>query len=192
MRRAARFPLAMPGAAIVLSRPAGCTGNIIDPTPTLTLTPMAGHRACPTTIPDQPTNQCSRLKNLYLTCGGDGMLHSSVSGGSGSAITLGASLDEGSVLSAVLAVANCQGGPREGVTYSGQASTPAFGPPCISQSKTVYSQFRFGNPLYAGFEGLAKGKLHETLDEQALSAFVDQVGLAKPATPRCSFWRQFP
>jgi len=185
MKRAARFPLAMDGGAIVLSRPAGCTGNIIDPTPTLTLT-------CPTTITDQPTNQCSRLKNMSLACGGNGMLHCSVSGGSGSAIALGASLDDRSELSAVLVVANCQDGPREGVTYTGRASTPAFGPPCISQSKNVYSQFRFGNPLYAGFEGLAKGKLHETLDEQALSAFVDQVGLAKPATPSCSFWRQLP
>ena len=69
---------------------------------------------------------------------------------------------------------NCQDGPREGVTfgvtYTGQVSIPTSGPPCISQSKAVYSQFQFGDPVYAGFEGLAKNQMHQTLDDRSISA----------------------
>jgi hypothetical protein len=147
-------------------------------------------------IPDQATNVCPRLKNITLSCGGNGMLHTSVGGGSGSPIVLGVALDAGSVLSAVLVLVNCQDGPREGVTlgvtYTGEASIPPSGPPCIRQSKAVYSQFQFGNPIYAGFEGIAKDKMHQTLDEQAITNFAATLGLAVPSTPRCSVWRQMP
>jgi hypothetical protein len=182
--------------ATTLAHLIGCTGSINSPTPPA---PPANNVntdvACPS-IPDQATNICPRLKNATLTCGGNGMLHTSVGGGSGSPILLGAKLDDGSVLSAVLVVVNCQDGPREGVTfgvtYTGQVSQPTSGPPCISQSKAVYSQFQFGNPLYAGFEGLAKDKLHRTLDDEAMVAFTTRLGIAQGSTSRCSFWRDMP
>lgn len=167
-------------------------------TPGAAPTPTPVDVACPAMIPDQPTNLCPRLKNMTLACGGNGLLHTSITGGSGSPIILGAKLDDGSVFSAVLVIVNCQDGPREsitfGVTYTGQvrvSETPGQ-PPCISQSKAVYSQFQFGNPVYAGFEGLAKGKLHETLDERAIMAFADSLGLPSVTTPRCGNWREMP
>jgi hypothetical protein len=124
------------------------------------------------------------------------MLHTSMGGGSGSPIRIGAKLDNGSVLSAVLVVVNCQDGPREsatfGVTYTGEVSTPPNAPPCIRQSKADYSQFQFGDPLYAGFEGLAKDKTHQTLDDKAIEAFANKLGLPVPSTSRCTIWRQMP
>jgi hypothetical protein len=175
-----------------------CTGNIQPPTPPPTppLTGVNTDRACPTMIPDQATTICPRLKNITLSCGGNGKLHTSVGGGSGSPIVLGAKLDDGSVLSAVLVVVNCQDGPREGVTlgvtYTGEVSMPPNAPPCIRQSKAVYSQFQFGDPLYAVFEGLAKDKLHQTLDDQAITNFASTLGIPGPAMSRCSVWRQMP
>lgn len=152
--------------------------------------------ACPTMIPDQASNTCPRLKNATLSCGGNGMLHTSLGGGSGSPILVGARLDDGSVLSAVLVFVNCQDGPREGVTfgvtYTGEVATPPTAPPCIRQSKAAFSQFRFGNPIYAGFEGLAKDKVHQALDDEAIKAFAGRLGLAVPAISRCSIWRQMP
>jgi hypothetical protein len=147
-------------------------------------------------IPDQSTSICPRLKNISLSCGGNGMLHTSVGGGSGSPIIVGAKLDDGSILSAVLVVVNCQDGPREGVTlgvtYTGQVSTPSSGPPCISQSKAVFSQFQFGDPLYAGFENLAKDQMHQTLDDAAIGSFASTLGLGAPARSRCGSWREMP
>jgi hypothetical protein len=186
-------------AAAALLQIVACTGHIVPPTPTKP--PVVANnidRACPAMIPDQNTSICPRLKNITLSCGGNGMLHTSVNGGSGKPILLGAKLDDGSVLSAVLVVFNCQDGPREGVTfgvsYTGQVRIPsnANAPPCISQSKAVYSQFQFGNPLYAVFEGLAKDKLHQTFDEQAINNFANTFGLAMPPMPRCSSWREMP
>jgi hypothetical protein len=145
-------------------------------------------------IPDQATNICPRLKNITLSCGGNGMLHTSLGGGSGSPFVLGAKLDDESKLSAVLVVINCQDGPREGVTlgvtYTGQVSMPSNAPPCISRSKAVFSQFQFGNPGYAGFERLAKDKIHQTLDDQAITNFASGLGLPAPAMSRCSFWQE--
>ncbi len=174
-----------------------CTGNIQSPTPVTPPVPSANiDDACPTMIPDQATNVCPRLKNIMLGCGGNGKLHTSVGGGSGSPFVLGAKLDTGSMLSAVLVVINCQDGPREGVTfgvnYTGQVSMPPTAPPCISQSKAVYSQFQFGDPLYAVFEDLAKDKLHRTLDDQAITNLASKLGVTAPATSRCSFWREMP
>ncbi len=184
-------------AAGVLLQFVACTGEIRSPAPATPPVPAANmDRACPSMIPDQATNVCPRLKNITLSCGGNGMLHTSVGGGSGSPIVLGVALDAGSVLSAVLVLVNCQDGPREGVTfgvtYTGEASIPPSGPPCVRQSKAVYSQFQFGNPIYAGFEGIAKDKMHQTLDEQAITNFAATLGLAVPSTPRCSVWRQMP
>ena len=184
--------------AAALSQIIACTGSIQTPTttPTPPIAAVNTDRACPTMIPDQPTNICPRLKNITLSCGGNGMLHTSVGGGSGSPIILGAKLDDGSVLSAVLVVANCQDGPREGitlgVTYTGEVSTPPNAPPCLRQSKAVFSQFQFGNPIYAGFEGLAKEKMHQTLDDEAIKNFASTLGIAAPAMSRCSIWRQMP
>src|SRR5450631_4474595 len=176
-----------------------CTGYIQSPSPTPTPPPIVPaniDHACPTGISDQATNICPRLKNITLSCGGNGMLHTSVGGGSGSPFVLGAKFDDGSMLSAVLVVVNCSDGPREGVTfgvtYTGQVSMPETGPPCINQSKADYSQFQFGDPLYAAFEGLAKDQLHQTLDDQALKSFASTLGLPAPAMSRCSFWRQMP
>lgn len=190
-------------AAVVMFQMTACGGpppedpnNNATPTAAPTATPL--DVACPTMIPDQPTNLCPRLKNITLACGGNGMLHTSVSGGSGAPILLGAKLDDGSVFSAVVVVVNCQDGPREGVTfgvtYTGQVriSETAGQSPCISQSKAVYSQFQFGNPGYAGFEGLAKDKLHQTLDERAIMAFAERLGLPSPTPPRCDNWRVMP
>ena len=91
---------------------------------------------------------------------------------------------------------NCQDGPREGVTfgvtYTGQVSIPTSGPPCISQSKAVYSQFQFGDPVYAGFEGLAKNQMHQTLDDRSIQQFASGLGLAQPTMSRCSLWRVMP
>jgi len=192
-----RFPIRPLLMAATLSQVVACTGYIQTPTPPPP--PAAGvntDRACPSMIPDQATNVCPRLKNITLTCGGNGMLHTSLGGGSGSPILLGVKLDDGSVLSAVLVIANCQDGPREGVTlgvtYTGEVSTPPMGPPCLRQSKVVFSQFQFGNPIYAGFEGLAKDKMHQTLDDEAIKTFASTLSLAAPAVSRCSIWRPMP
>jgi hypothetical protein len=167
-------------------------------TPTPTVTPTAAgntDKPCPT-IPDQATNLCPRLKNSTLACGGNGMLHTSVGGGSGNPILLGAKLDDGSVLSFVLVVFNCQDGPREsitlGVTYTGEVATPPNAPPCIRQSKAVYSQFWFGDPTLTPFKSLAEDKIFQTLDDEALKNFASGLGLPSPATSRCSIWRQMP
>jgi hypothetical protein len=181
-----------------LSQIVACTGSTQGPTPapTPTTAGVNADRPCPTNIPDQPTNICPRLKNITVSCGGNGMLHTSVGGGSGSPILLGAKLDDGSVLSAVLVVVNCQDGPREGVTlgvtYTGEVSMPPNAPPCLRQSKAVFSQFQFGNPLNAVFEGLAKEKLHQTLDDEAIKNFSSALGLTAPTMSRCSIWRQMP
>ena len=187
-------------AAAALFQIVACTGNIVPPnsaTPTPATAPFAtADRPCPTAIPDQDPSLCPRLKNITLSCGGNGMLHTSVTGGSGKRFVLGAKLDDGSVLSAVLVVINCQDGPREGVTfgvtYSGEVSTPPTGPPCIIASKAVYSQFQFGNPLNACLEGVAKEKMHQTLDDEAIKAFATTLGMATPAMSRCSIWRPMP
>lgn len=188
-------------AALALFQFVACGGpggnSSTTPTPASpTATPVNADVACPTMIPDQPTNLCPRLKNITLSCGGNGMLHTSFTGGSGEPFILGAKLDDGSVFSAVLVVINCQDGPREaitfGVTYTGQVRVPETGPVCISQSKAVYSQFQFGNPGYAGLEGLAKGKMHETLDERSLTAFAARLGLVASTPARCSPWREMP
>jgi len=184
--------------AAALLQTAACTGYINTPPP-VTPPPVAvapGDLPCPANIPDQATTICPRLKNITVSCGGNGMLHTSHTGGSGSPFMLGAKFDDESTLSAVLVVINCSDGPREGVTfgvtYTGQVSTPETGPACINQSKADYSEFKFGDPLYAIFEGLAKDQLHQTLDDQALAGFDTALGLPVPATSRCSFWRQMP
>jgi hypothetical protein len=194
-----RFPAWPLIVAAGLSQIVACTGYIqgpAAPAPTPTTSGINTDRPCPANIPDQPTSVCPRLKNIAVTCGGNGMLHTSVGGGSGSPILLGAKLDDGSTLSAVLVVVNCQDGPREGVTlgvtYTGEVSMPPNAPPCLRQSKAVYSQFQFGDPLYAVFEGLAKEKLHQTLDDEAIKNFSSSLGLAVPAMSRCSIWRQMP
>ena len=175
-----------------------CTGNIQSPTPATTPVATSNNmdNPCPAMIKDQATSICPRLKNITLSCGGNGMLHTNFSGGSGNPFILGAKLDDGSVLSAVLVVINCQDGPREGVTfgvtYTGEVSMPPSAPPCVRQSKAVYSQFQFGDPAFAVFEGLAKGQLHQTFDDQALASFASKLGLTAPATSRCGVWRQMP
>lgn len=183
--------------AAALFQNVACTGYIVPPSPP----PLGGTKRdlpCPTMIPDQDTSMCPRLKNITLTCGGDGMLHTSVSGsGNNDPILLRARLDDGSMFSAVFVVFNCQDGPREGVTfgvtYTGQVSQRPTDPaPCISQSKVFYSQFQFGNPVNAVFEDLAKGEMHKQLDQSAINGFADSLGLARPTMPRCSFWRQMP
>ena len=196
MQRMVRFPAwaLLVAAALFLS--VACTGTIQSPTPTPTSTATANPDSpCPT-IPDQPTTNCPRLMNATLSCGGNGMLHTSVGGGSGSPIQIIAKLDDGSVFSAVLVFVNCQDGPREGVTfgvtYTGEVTTPPTGPSCIRQSKAVFSQFVFGNPLMAPFEGLAKEKLHQALDDEALKEFTKKLSLQASATSRCSIWRQMP
>ena len=190
------FPTRLLLAAAVLFQIVACTGYIKSPTQPTPVAPINKDYACPTMIPDQTTNICPRLKNITLSCGGNGMVHGSIGGGSGKPILLGAKLDDGSVLSAVLVLFNCQDGPREGVTfgvtYTGQVSMPPTAPPCISQSKAVYSQFQFGDPLYAGFEGLAKDKMHQTLDDQAITNWTSGLGIAAPAMSRCSLWREMP
>jgi hypothetical protein len=200
MHRLAQFQfLLLLLVAAALLQTVACTGTINTPQPVTPPPPAAvapGDVACPANIPDQATNICPRLKNITLSCGGNGMLHTSHTGGSGSPFVLGAKFDDGSMLSAVLVVVNCSDGPREGVTfgvtYTGQVSMPETGPPCINQSKADYSQFQFGDPLYAAFEGLAKDQLHQTLDDQALKSFASTLGLPAPAMSRCSFWRQMP
>jgi hypothetical protein len=192
-----RVPAWLLLAAAALSQTVACTGHIQTPTPTPSpVATVSEDRPCPAMIPDQAATICPRLKNIALSCGGNGMLHTSVGGGSGSPIRVGAKLDDGSVLSAVLVAVNCQDGPREGitlgVTYTGEVSTPPNAPPCIRQSKTDYSQFQFGNPIYAGFEGLAKGQMDQTLDDEAIKSFASTLGLAAPAMSRCSLWRRMP
>ena len=185
-------------AAAIVWQMVACQGTIIPPTPVSPGgTPaLNSDMPCPTSIPDQPTTQCPRLKNITITCGGNGTVHTGFSGGSGQPFILGAKFDDGSVISAVFVVVNCQDGPREGitfgVTYTGQVSTPETGSPCISQSKAVYSQFQFGNPLYAGLEGVAKDQMHQALDDRALASFAAQFGLATPAMSRCGGWREMP
>jgi hypothetical protein len=184
--------------AAALFQTVACTGTITTPPPVTPPPPSIASTdvACPTNIPDQATNICPRLKNITLSCGGNGMMHTSHTGGSGSPFVVGVKFDDGSMLSAVLVIANCSDGPREGVTfgvtYTGQVSIPETGPVCINQSKAIYSQFQFGDPLYAGFEGMAKDQFHQTLDDQALKAFVTSVGLTAATPSRCSFWRTMP
>jgi hypothetical protein len=185
--------------AVVLFQIVACTGYIQSPTPPTPPPPtINSDLACPTMIPDQATNICPRLKNITLTCGGNGMLHTSVGGGSGKPFLLGVKLDNGSVLSAVLVtqLALCQDGPREGVTlgvtYTGQVSIPPTGPPCISTSKAVYPQFDFGDPHFDIFKDLAQDTMHQTLDDQAITSFASAFGLAAPAMSRCSFWHEMP
>lgn len=188
-------------AAVVLFQIVACTGNIVSPTPSPSpgSSPpslVASDNPCPTGIPDQDTSKCPRLKNITLSCGGNGMLHTTVTGGSGSPFVIGATLDDGSVLSFVLVVFNCQDGPREsitlGVTYSGQVAMSPTAPPCISQSKADYSQFQFGDPHFSTFESYAKDQMHRTLDDESIKRFAQRLGLTVPATSRCSFWRQMP
>jgi hypothetical protein len=186
-------------AAGLLQIIACTTGYIQSPTPPSPPAPTINtDSACPTMIPDQATNICPRLKNITLSCGGNGMLHTSVGGGSGSPILFGAKLDDGSVFSAVLVtqLALCQDGPREGatlgVTYTGQLSTPSTGPPCISQSKAVYSQFVFGDSHFAIFEALAKDKLFQALDDQVITSFAKAGNIPVPAMSRCSLWHVMP
>lgn len=76
--------------------------------------------------------------------------------------------------------------------YTSEVVVPPTTPPCIRQSKAVYSQFQFGDPIYAAFEGLAKDKMHQTFDNQAVKAFADNLGLAQPTTARCGSWREMP
>jgi hypothetical protein len=184
--------------AAALFQTVACTGYINTPPPVTPAPPTITNAdvPCPANIADQATNICPRLKNITLSCGGNGKVHFSLTGGSGSPFVIGIKFDEGSVFSAVLVIVNCQDGPHEGVTfgvtYTGQVSMPTTGPPCISQSKAVYSQFLFGDPLYAVFEGLAKDQMHQTLDDQAIGNFASSLSLPAPATSRCSFWRQMP
>lgn len=195
MRKLAQFgfPALLLLVATALLQTVACTGYINTPQPTTPAPPPLGDQACPVNIPDQDTTKCPRLKNIMLTCAGNGKIHLSLGGGgTAGPLIVGAKLDDGSNLSAVLVVVNCSDGPREGVTfgvtYTGQVSTPPTGPACISQSKAVYSQFQFGDPLYAGFEGMAKDQFHQVLDQQAINAF----STTAPAVPRCSFWREMP
>ncbi len=153
-------------------------------------------QACPTAIADQPPQKCPRLKNITLSCGGDGVLHTELGGGSGKPLVVNAKLDNGSVFSAVLVIFNCQDGPREaitfGLTYSALLATPGTGPACIGKSKVVYSQFDFGDPHFAVFQGLAQDQLHRELDERALDAFASQLGLARASAARCELWKPMP
>jgi len=188
-------------AAVVLIQIVACTGNIQSPTPSTPSTPvvMGANRdvACPMNIPDQATNICPRLKNITVACGGNGMMHTSFDLATDRKPALiRVTLDEGTVLSAVLVVFNCQDGPREGVTlgvvYTGQVAQRDQQPPCISQSKAVYSQFVFGDPAFAPFEGFAKEQLHKTFDEEAINTYTSQLGLPRPVSPRCDIWRTMP
>src|SRR5687768_10781440 len=91
----ARSLLAAVGVLVV-----ACTGYINSPTSN---TP---HPSCPSMIADQPTNMCPRLKNMTLSCGGDGLLQTSFGGGSGQPVLVGAKLNDESVFSAVVVVVN--------------------------------------------------------------------------------------
>ena len=140
-----------------------CTGYIQSPTPVTPPVPSTNiDSACPTMIPDQATNICPRLKNITLSCGGNGKLHASVVGGSGSPIVLGAKLDDGSVLSAVLVVFNCQDGPREavtfGVNYTGQVSIPTTAPPLHFAVQGPLFAVSVRKPALCGFRGPRKGQ----------------------------------
>lgn len=198
MRRLSRLRRPIWHLLAVAMAPIVACGGHTDPPPqpTQPVDTASTDVRCPDKIPDQPPTMCPRLKNMALGCGGNGMLHTSIGGGSGKPIILGAKLDTGSVFSAVLVVTNCQDGPREavtfGVTYTGQLATPDNGPPCIARSKAVYSQFQFGDPFFGVFEGLARDKMHQALDDQAITSFTSALGLTAPATPRCALWREMP
>jgi hypothetical protein len=182
----------------------GCTGQIISPsTPSPAAPAGSTGFACPAIPSTIGTCAAGRLLRASLTCGGDGLMQVALSptpgGGTrfniqfkndttfrGTVITPdpGCWIQDGAVMTVFF-----------GATYTGDQGTETAPDgttrPCIVQSKVVYSQFRFGDPIFSPWEESVKNELHLSFDRAAINQiFVTAGGPALPG--RCARWRQMP
>lgn len=183
---------------------AGCTGQIISPsTPQPPAPGGAGGFACPAIPSTIGTCAGGRLLRASLTCGGDGLMRVATSTIPGGGTRFIIQLQNDTVFRGEVITPDpgcwIQGGAVMsvffGATYTGDQGTEPVGDgttrPCIVQSKVVYSQFRFGDPIFSPWEGTLKGELHLAIDRAAINQIFVAAG-APPLPGRCARWRQMP
>lgn len=192
-----------PAAMAVLLALAGCTGQIVSPTPPPAPGPLPLAGACPVLPASIPRAACPgvRFDNVSLTCGGNGRISYGVATVSGGAQRISVIVPDGSVLRASGTPVNpvcfdgltVQIGITFGVSYTGdqgvETSGATPGVPCIVRSKADFTQFATADPLLQlpDAQKLVKDKVHEAIDTAAIEAVFRPTSAAAPA--RCARWQ---
>jgi hypothetical protein len=189
---------------LMMSLLLGCTGQIISPGTSQPVAPAGSSGfACPTIPSTIGTCSAGRLLRTSLTCGGDGKMNVALSGIPGGGTRFDIQFQNnttfrGTVITPDPACWINDGAVMTiffGATYSGDQGTEPVGDgttrACITQSNVVYSQFRFGDPVFSPWEGSVKNELHLAIDNAAINeVFIPTGGARVPG--RCARWRLLP
>jgi hypothetical protein len=175
-----------------------CTGFIQSPP---TVPPNARSAPCPTILPIARTG-CPgiAIPNPQLVCGGDGTMSIATNPVGTGGTRFVVRLQDESNLSGTVTPSNgfCAPGISVGVgitfgvVYTGdQGTEPAAGGgtiPCITRSRTQFTQYMTSDPVLAIAEDTIKGEIHGALDRAVINSIFVAAG-APPLPGRCARWQ---